>query len=108
MAEGVYVENDNVITLVGLKNKVSGDWINNATVTVTLYDENDAEVSGQSWPASLAYVSASNGNYRATLEDVLNLLPNVEYTAIVTADGGPGLKGVWKESVSSVTRTSAS
>lgn len=108
MAEGIYVDNDNIITLVGLKNKVSGAWINDATVTVTLQDEDGNEVSGQSWPATLSYVSSSNGNYRATLEDVLNLLPDVEYTAEVTADGGPGLKGAWSEPVSSITRTNAS
>ena len=105
MAEGVYVENDNVITLVGLKNKVSGAWINDATVTVTLLDEYGTEVSGQSWPATLSYVAASNGEYQATLEDVLNLSPDVEYIAKVTADGGVGLKGVWEEPLSSVTRT---
>lgn len=98
MSVTLYVGNDNLIEVTELKNEAEDTYINNATVTVTLIDPalSPQQVSGESWPLSLAYVSGSNGNYRATLVDTLSLSRSTKYIAQVSADGGTGLKGYWE------------
>lgn len=87
----IYKGNDNLLEIDLLTNDATGAFINAATVTVTLVDVEGSEVAGQSWPTTLSYVSASDGKYRATLQDVLTLTASDIYTAKITADGGPGL-----------------
>jgi len=93
----IYEGNDMVIELRGLKNEVSGAYIDSATVGVTLKDADGVNVSGESWPLTMNYVTGSNGKYRATLADTLSLTPRARYTATITADAGAGLKGKWVE-----------
>ena len=96
MTELLFQANDNILELEGLKNDATGAFINGATVTVTLVDSDDTNVVGQTWPTTLLYVAASDGIYRATLQDVLTLVPDAKYTAKVTADGGAGLLGFFE------------
>lgn len=91
----VYVANDNLIELRALKNAATGAFVNNATAAVTLRDVHGRDVVGETWPLTLGYVAASDGIYRATLADTLDLVRGLEYVAHVTADGGAGLKGAW-------------
>ena len=84
-----YLNSDNVITLDGLYDNVGLAYENTATVNVTLTDINGTEVSGETWPLLMNYVSASNGKYRATLTDSLTLSEGT-YTATITADAGAG------------------
>ena len=91
----LYDGNDHIVEVRGLKNVATGEYINDATVQATLKDSEDANVSGQSWPTTLSYVTGSNGKYRATLEDGLSLTVGDRYTAEITADGGDGLKAKW-------------
>lgn len=84
----LYVSNDNLLTVDELYDAVAAAYLNAATVTVTLVDEDGSEVTGQSWPTTLAYVAASNGKYRAVLEDALSLAKNQTYTAQISVDGG--------------------
>ncbi len=96
MTELVFQANDNILELEGLKNDATGAFINDATVTVTLVDSNDVNVVGQTWPTTLLFVAASDGIYRATLQDVITLVPDAKYTAKVTANGGAGLLGFFE------------
>ena len=66
-----FTESDGYLKLSSLKDIRDNTYVNNATVTVTLYDKDDAELSGETWPVSLAYIAASNGNYYAVLEDTI-------------------------------------
>lgn len=91
----IYIDNDNVIELIGLKDVTQDTFVNDASVTVTLLDSSGDEVSGQAWPFILVYVSGSDGDYRATLEDGLVLSFGGTYTAIVIADAGADLIGKW-------------
>lgn len=100
----LYIGNDNVITLSGLQDSIDDSYKNAASVTVTLVDSEGTEVAGETWPLSMAYVAASNGEYRATLADTLTLEAG-EYIAQVSADAGAGLKGYWEISVTVQTRT---
>jgi hypothetical protein len=93
-----YLNSDNIITISGLKDVTADTFINTATCAVTLYDSNDVEVSGETWPLTLNYVSASDGIYRATLADTLSVSAG-EYTAIVTADDGAGQKRTFNISI---------
>ena len=62
----LYKDNDNLIKLSGLKNIVTGDWVNSSTnvtarvLTTALVEEVAA--------LPLDYVAASNGNYQATMD----------------------------------------
>jgi len=93
----IYEGNDMVLELRGLQGEVSGDYIDTATVTVTLTDSAGAEVAGETWPLAMPYVTGSNGKYRATLADTLTLTVGQKYTATISADAGAGLKAKWVE-----------
>ena len=95
-AKAIYLSNDHLLELRGLKNIAADEYIDDATVTVTLVDEEGVEVAGQSWPLTLSYVPGSDGIYRGTLEDALDLTENLEYTAKITASGGSNLAGYWE------------
>lgn len=91
----LYVGNDMLLEVAGLRDDVTGDYLNAATVTVTLKTSAGVNVSGQAWPLALAYVTGSNGVYRATLIDTLSLTANSRYVATVIADAGDGKRAQW-------------
>jgi hypothetical protein len=92
----LYKDNDMVVELDGLKNEVSGEYINDATVTFTLKTVAGVTVTGQSFPAAMPYVPASNGLYRATLSDAVAITKGVRYTVEINVDAGSGLSGKWE------------
>lgn len=95
--EIIYISSDNIIEVTGVLNVPAGTYINNASVTVTLVDATTGvEVTGQTWPLALSYVSGSNGDYRGTLTDSMVLSNSQELIAKVTVDGGAGLKRYWE------------
>lgn len=85
-----YIDTDNVLSITGLKRSVADTFENAASVTVTLTDSDGVQVTGETWPLAMAYEASSNGNYRATLVDSLNVTENAFYTATITADAGAG------------------
>lgn len=88
MAELAYIGNDNLIEIVGLRD-ADGTYQNAGTVTLTaVNDATGAPVSGLTLPISLAYIAASNGHYRCTLEDAAALIDGAAYVAIVTVESG--------------------
>lgn len=91
----LYIDNSNRLVLEGLQDEDSGAYLNAATVVATLYDENDVEVVGQTWPLNLSYVAASNGDYRGTLDYDLQLTEDALYYAHITATSG-SLQGSWR------------
>lgn len=76
--------NDNCVTLTGLSNKVDGTFINDATATVTL-QKDGADVGGETWPLSMPYVAASDGIYRATIQDTVDISAGEIVNVIVDA-----------------------
>lgn len=100
-----FVANSNVLDLVGLRNEIAGTYMNAATVEVTILDSADVEVAGQVWPTAMSYVAASNGDYRAIISEDVAFLANKKYTAVIDADGGPGLVGHWEFEFQARTRT---
>lgn len=91
-----YYKSDNLLEVDELKNKITGAYINNATVTCTVVDDQGVQVSGETWPITLNYVAASNGKYRGNLKDTLNVSLDRYYYAEITADAGTDLKRFWR------------
>ena len=81
-----FVANTNNLDLIGLKNAATGQFINDANVTVTVKDAAGVEVSGETWPIPMDYVVASNGNYRGVMSHTIALLPGKTYTAEISVD----------------------
>lgn len=90
----LYVGNDNILEVCHVRNELTGDFINDATVEVSLFDVAGEEVAGGTWPKSLVYVTDSKGVYRTMLPAVLTLLPNARYVAEVEATAA-GTVGKW-------------
>lgn len=91
----LHVGNDEILELQGLRNELTAGYLNAATVTVTLVDADGAQVTGDTWPKTLTYVTGSNGIYRCTLVYGLGLTAGGRYTAQLTANAGSGLRARW-------------
>lgn len=93
--EVLLIGNDSVLEIDRVKNEVSGAYINDASVFVTLRDDAGVAVVGTVWPKAVPYVAASDGLYRVTLPYTLDLTAGARYTAHVTVNGGTGLLAAW-------------
>jgi hypothetical protein len=91
-----FVANTNLLELIGLRSEVEDAYINNATVTVTINGPNGDAISGETWPLAMSYVTASDGDYRATLLHTLPLIANQQYVAVIEANGGANRVGHWE------------
>jgi hypothetical protein len=100
-----FVANTNVLDLIGLKNELSGASIDNATVTVTIKDDQGVNVAGATWPLTMSYVAASAGDYRAFLSEDLGFIAKGKYIAAIDADGGTNLVGHWELNFKPLART---
>lgn len=89
------IANSQVLELQKLKNSVTDEYDNGATVTATMYDPSGAEVGGQTWPIALQYVADSDGLYRYTLPPDLVLTEDEEYTVVAEAIGSGAQIGRW-------------
>lgn len=91
----LYLGNDMLLEVANLRDQATGDYLNAATVTVSLEDSEGNAVVGESWPLALSYITASNGVYRAILRDTLTLAVDARYVAEVIADSGEGRRARW-------------
>lgn len=88
-----YVGASNVIELASLTNAVTGAVDNGATVTVTIKDwGGTTNISGETYPKSMAYVAASSGKYRATISPNLAIVAGTRYRAVINVTGNAGDK----------------
>ena len=94
--EIIFVSNNNLIELRGLRDETTGDYLNAATVTVTVKDSSGNAITGDTWPKTMQYVTDSDGNYRANVSYAANLSADATYTASITADAGAGKRGQWE------------
>lgn len=100
----ILIGNDNLLVLDELKNVATDAFINTgATVTATLKTAAGVTVVG---PLTLSYVSASDGKYRATVEEDLAVVANMAYEMHIDVDAGSDLKAHWEVPVSAIKRTS--
>lgn len=89
------IQNDQTIRVNGLQDEVTESYLNAATVTVTLKAKDGTEVAGETWPLTLSYVAASDGNYIGNLSDELELTAGRTYFVEITAVSGEW-KGFWR------------
>lgn len=82
----------------------SFDYINDATVTVTIVDSTGTEVAGETWPVTLSYESASNGNYSGVVSKDIAVSDGDLLTAKLTVTSGSNV-GYWEPPVEVDTRT---
>jgi hypothetical protein len=92
----VYVDNTNLIEVRGLKSAIEDAFIVDATVTLTVKDAAGASPTGQTWPATLAYVADSDGWYRGIIEDDVALVDGTTYYAHIDANAGANRIGHWE------------
>lgn len=90
--------NDLTLRVNGVRDEVTSDYLNAATVTAVVKKTNGEEVAGQTWPLTLDYVAASNGNYIGNLEAGNTIVKGRTYKVEVTAQYG-GFAGFWSEDV---------
>lgn len=84
----LWVLNDNLLRMEGLRD-ANGAYQNSATVSlISLTDKAGVTVTGITLPLTLAYVAASNGEYRATIQDTAALIDGQSYVGVVTVDSG--------------------
>ena len=89
MIEIVYKDNDTLIEVRDLIAETTGERITGATVGAVIRDSDGDTVTTVSLPEIEA------GFYRGILPDDTALTANGRYTAVITADGGPGRKATW-------------
>lgn len=95
MSRVLYVGNDMAIRVVGLREGVTGSWLNNQTLDGELCDAAGASLS----PAvhfTLEYEAGSDGNYVGLLPASADVVDGTSYRIVIEADGGPGLVGRWE------------
>ena len=86
--EGIFLfANSNTLSLRGLRNAETGEYLNTATVVATVQDKDGNDVGGQVWPVTLNYIDASNGCYIIVLPHDLVLVPLQRYLVRVVAQG---------------------
>jgi hypothetical protein len=100
-----FVANTNVLELDGLQDAIAQTYINAATVTVTVKDAAGSPVVGQTWPATMAYVTSSNGKYRCELDNTLELEARTVYYAHIQVEDA-GRTAFWKFLFKAQERTS--
>ena len=77
----------------------AGTPVEDANISITLYDRAGVEVVGQGWPTQM--LSVGGGVYEATLESDLSLQCGRPYQAIVTGTRGDAVLNIrdWAKAV---------
>jgi hypothetical protein len=92
-----FIGSDQLLEVSGLKDPVTGLYVNNATVRATMYEaDGTTAILGQAWPLVLSYVLASDGNYNGILEDGRELVDGRFYWIDLEADAGSDLIKTWR------------
>lgn len=93
-----FVANTNNLDLIGLRNAATGTYVNDADVKVTVKDKAGSEVSGETWPLTMDYVTGSQGDYRGVISHEAALAAGQWYTAEITANADGVSVAFWQYS----------
>ena len=88
----LFPQNTQVLSIEGLIDEISGEYPNSATVSATLYDQNNNPDSVLN-NIGLSYVPDTNGNYEGVVPDTFNPCLGSGYTLQYTANQG-GIQAV--------------
>ena len=76
----------NLIQITELKDSFDDSFINSATVQIdSIKNLDDVEVTGLTFPITMNYVAASNGNYKADIPNTSNMVYGKYYKIYITA-----------------------
>lgn len=77
-----------------LRDELTGDWIDDATVAAQVTDGDGDNVGGA---ITMSYIAGTNGKYAGSIPASVTgaMTAGAQYTATITATGGAGT-GVWK------------
>jgi len=82
----IYLTTDNCVRVRALKDQVLGTYINDATITATLYDSSGNEVSG-AIDISIPYVTGTDGDYAGEIPNTVTLTEDAYYTLKIVVSG---------------------
>lgn len=98
MSFEAFVNNDNAVTLAGLQDVCTGEFANNATLTITVTDKDGVDITfdntADDWPRPMNYVAGSNGSYCGVIPIEAELVPKQKYIAVINANHS-GIRGRW-------------
>lgn len=90
------IANTNMVWIEGLKNDVTGDYVNDATCSIVeVLDSESAALSG-SQNILMAYKTSSDGRYYGALPYSISLTEDATYTVHVLAVDGSGQRADWR------------
>lgn len=96
MPNVIYKANDNMLIIRGLSTVDElGQSLfldDNATVELTL-KVNNVNVAGQTWPADMVYITGSNGDFFANVDDTITLPDSGVVQALLVVDNGADQHG---------------
>jgi hypothetical protein len=79
----LYVGSDTLLTVDGLKDQATGQYVNAASVSATVRDVDLQAVEGGTG-LTLEYVANSNGKYQGVIPYTLTLTPGATYYLDIT------------------------
>lgn len=99
----VFVNNTSKVEVRHLRSAVDMSYIDDAAVTLTLFDaDGEVVVNGE---VTLEYLSGSNGDYVGYLSENAELVAGQAYTGVIEADGGDDKFARWELLVVAKVRT---
>lgn len=98
MLSSIYIGNDTVIEIEGLIDSVDDTYVNDATVSIQLYEIDGYGDVGDAFgsPVTMDYVTDSDGDYIGIIESSVGLTLGNKYLAIITASSS-GRDSRWDE-----------
>lgn len=73
MIRVIYENNDMVIEVKGLKDVVTGAYVNDASASFEVYKSNGQLEGNGTWPIAMSYVAGTRGVYRGVMPAYLDL-----------------------------------
>jgi hypothetical protein len=94
----LYIGNSMFLRAEGVKFENEETFLNDGLVEATVKNLNGTDVSGQTWPLTLDYITDSDGNYQGVLSNQLELTERKDYHVFLTVTKDANV-GHWKETV---------
>ena len=99
----IFIDNDNRVSLLGLKDK--GVAINDTTPQLTIKDVAGVDVPGIVWPLAMTFVAGSSGDYEAVVDKAIQLTEDTVYQAKIVVAASGGRDGTWVRNFAPKERT---
>lgn len=88
----LFIGNSNRVEVQGLRNGITGEFLNDAAATFSVYRDGVAISDGSN--IAMDYVAGSNGRYVGVLPETADLT-TASHTVIITVDAGANADALW-------------